>query len=190
MTGDYFTAMDLATVTVRMQDAIAHLKSELAQIRTGRANAALVSDILVDVYNTKMMVKELAQITTPEPTIILIFPWDKSIITNVVGGIAKANIGLNPVIDGDLIRIVIPPLTAERRDQFIKQMHQILEKYRVEVRQIRQEAREELKSQKEGGTIGEDEEKRQEEQLQKLHDEFIEAIEVTGEAKEAELRQV
>lgn len=174
----------------RMQDAFGHLKSELAQIRTGRATPTLVSDILVDAYNSKLMVKELAQITTPEPTVILISPWDKSIITNIVGGIAKTNIGLNPVIDGDLIRIVIPPLTAERRDQFIKQMHGLLEKYRIEIRQIRQETREELRAKKQSGESGEDEEKRLEAELQKLHDEFIEAIEVTGEAKEAELRQV
>lgn len=182
--------MDLATARASMQDAITHLKGELAQIRTGRANAALVSDIPVDAYNTKMMVKELAQITAPEATVLLVSPWDKSIITNIVGGIAKANVGLNPVVDGDLIRIVIPPLTTERRDQFIKQMHVTLEKYRVEIRQIRQEAREDLKSQKESGAIGEDEEKRQGEQLQKLHDEYIEVIEVAGKVKEEELRQV
>lgn len=182
--------MDLNTARAKMNDALGHLKGEIAQIRTGRASAALVSDIQVDVYNTKMMVKELAQITAPEATVLLISPWDKSIITNIVGGIAKANVGLNPVVDGDLIRIVIPPLTAERRDQFIRQMHGILEKYKVEIRQVRQEAREYLKSQKEGGQVGEDEEKRQEEQLQKLHDEFIEAIEVAGKNKEEELRQV
>lgn len=182
--------MDLNTARQKMNDALGHLKGEIAQIRTGRASAALVSDIQVDAYNTKMMVKELAQITAPEATVLLISPWDKSIITNIVGGIAKANVGLNPVVDGDLIRIVIPPLTAERRDQFIRQMHGILEKYKVEIRQVRQEAREYLKSQKEGGQVGEDEEKRQEEQLQKLHDEFIEAIEVAGKNKEEELRQV
>ncbi len=164
--------------------------TSLAQIRTGRASASLVSDILTDVYNTKMMVKELAQITTPEPTVILISPWDKSIITNIVGGIAKANIGLNGVVDGDLIRVVVPPLTSERRGQFIKQMHVILEKYRVEIRQIRHETREDLKDQKSLGSIGEDEEKRLEEELQKLHDEYIELIEVVGKTKEEELRQV
>ena len=182
--------MDLSSAQKKMQDAVTHLKTELAQIRTGRANASLVSDVLVSAYDTKMMVKELGQITTPEPTVILISPWDKSIITNVVGGITKANIGLNPVIDGDLIRVVIPPLTAERREQFIKQMHGILEKHRVEVRQIRHESRELLKSQKEAGAISEDEEARQGGQLQKLHDEFIEAIEVAGKSKEEELRQV
>lgn len=173
-----------------MQEALTHLKRELAQIRTGRASPTLVSDILVDAYNTKMMVKELAQITVPELSLLVISPWDKSIITNIVGGITRANIGLNPVVEGDLIRIVIPPLTAERRGQFIKQMYQILEKYRVEIRQIRHEYREELREQKQAGAISEDEEEREELGLQKLHDDFIEAIEVAGEAKEAELRQV
>lgn len=174
----------------KMQDAMGHLKSELAQIRTGRASATLVSDILVDAYNTRMMVKELAAISTPEPTVILISPWDKSIITNIVGGITKANIGINPVIDGDLIRIVIPSLTAERREQFIKQMHGTLEKYRVEIRQIRHEQREFLQKQKQDGEIGEDEEKRQQEELQKVHDEYIELVEVAGKNKGAELREV
>lgn len=180
----------LDEVRKKMQVAIGHLKGELAQIRTGRATPSLISDILVDAYNSKMMVKELAQITAPEPTILLVSPWDKSIITNVVGGIAKANVGLNPVIDSDLVRIVIPPLTSERRNQFIKQMHQSLEKYRVEIRQIRHEAREDLKTQKESGVMSEDEEKRQEQELQKLHDEFIEAIEVAGKAKEEELKAI
>ena len=182
--------MDINASSKKMQIAITHLKGELAQIRTGRATPALVSDILVDAYSAKMMIKELAQITTPEPTVLLISPWDKSIITNVAGGITKANVSLNPVIDGDLIRIVIPPLTSERRGQFIKQMHQILEKYRVEIRQIRHEEREDLKTLKQSGQISEDEEKRQEQELQKLHDEFIEAIEVAGKGKEEELREV
>lgn len=174
----------------KMQVAIGHLKGELAQIRTGRATPTLISDILVDAYDSKMMVKELAQITSPEPTILLISPWDKSIITNIVGGIVKANIGLNPVIDGDLIRIVIPPLSGERREQFIKQMHAILEKYKVEIRQIRHEFIEELRQQKQSGQVGEDEEKRKEIQIQKLHDEFCEVIEAAGKTKEDQLRKV
>src|SRR3990170_4351754 len=141
----------LDEATNKMQVAIGHLKTELAQIRTGRANVSLVSDILVDAYDSKMMIKELGQITTPEPTVLLISPWDKSIITNIVGGISKSNAGLNPVIDGDFIRIVIPVLTSERREQFIKQMHQILEKYRVQVRQIRHEFVAKLKEQQKAG---------------------------------------
>src|SRR3972149_4652446 len=180
----------LDEATQKMQVAIGHLKTELAQIRTGRANVSLVSDISVDAYDSKLMIKELGQITTPEPTVLLISPWDKSIITNIVGGIAKANIGLNAVVHGDLVRIVIPPLTAERREQFIRQMHTILEKYRVEIRQIRHEFIEKLRGKKQLGEIGEDEEKRQKVEVQKLHDEFIEVIEVAGKVKEKELRQV
>jgi ribosome recycling factor len=174
----------------RMQTALEHLKNELAQIRTGRANTSLVSEIPIDAYNTKMMVKELAQITTPEPTLIIISPWDKAIITNIVGGITKANVGLNPVVDGDIVRITIAPMTSEVREQFIKKMHTILEDYRVQIRQIRHDTRENLQKQKLDGDISEDEEKRLESELQKLHDEFVELIEVTGRAKEEDLRQV
>lgn len=173
-----------------MQTAIGHLKTDLAQIRTGRANSSLVSDIAVDAYNTRMMVKELANVSTPEAHIILISPWDKAIITNISGGIVKAIPGINPVVDGDIIRISIPPLTAERREEIIKQMHQTLEGYKVQIRQIRQEKREDLKKMKQVGEIGEDEEKRQEEALQEFHDEFIDLIDVTGKAKEDELREI
>ncbi|MBI2012749.1 ribosome recycling factor [Candidatus Curtissbacteria bacterium] len=180
----------LEEVQKRMQEALSHLKAELAQIRTGRATPNLVSDIQVEAYNTKMMVKELAQITAPEPTVLLVSPWDKSIITNITGGIAKANIGLNPVIDGEIIRIVIPALTAERREQIIRQMHQTLERYRVEIRQIRHEHIEKLREQKKNKEISEDEEKRLEAETQKVYDGYIEAIEVAGKGKEEQLREV
>ncbi|OGD86216.1 ribosome recycling factor [Candidatus Curtissbacteria bacterium RBG_13_35_7] len=182
--------MTFEETRLKMADAITHLKGDLAQIRTGRANTALVSDIKIDAYNSQLMVKELGQITTPEPNVIIISPWDKSIITNIVGGITKANIGLNPVIDGDLVRIVIPPLTSERREQFIKQMHGILEKFRVEIRQIRHEYIEAIRGQKQAGTISEDDEERNRREIQKLHDEFIEVIEVAGKNKEEQLREV
>lgn len=174
----------------KMNDALGHLKGELAQIRTGRASSALVSDIEVDAYDSKLMVKELGQITTPEPTVIIISPWDKSIITNIVGGITRANIGLVPTVDGDVVRIVIPPLTTERRDQFIKKMHEILEKFRVEIRQVRHQYLETVRADKQGGKISEDDEERQKHEIQKLHDEYIEAIEVAGKNKEEQLREV
>ena len=182
--------MQLDIFQKRMGEVVLHLKGELAQIRTGRANSSLVSDIMVDAYDSKMMVKELGQITTPEPNVIIISPWDKAVITNIVGGIARSSVGLNAVVDGDIIRIVIPPLTAERREEFIKQMHGTLEKFKVQVRQIRHEARESLKTQKEAGDISEDEEKRLEHELQKLHDEYIELIEVAGKNKEEQLREI
>lgn len=180
----------LEEVRQKMAEAIVHLKTDLGQIRTGRASSSLVSDIMVDAYDSKMMIKELANISAPEPHVILISPWDKSIITNISGGVQKANIGLNPVIDGELIKISIPPLTAERREQFIKQMHQVLEKYRVQVRQVRHEYVELTRKQKTDGDVSEDDAKRQQEDIQRLHDEFIEAIEVAGKGKEEELREI
>ncbi|OGE00316.1 ribosome recycling factor [Candidatus Curtissbacteria bacterium RIFCSPLOWO2_02_FULL_40_11] len=182
--------MTISDVQTKLDAVIVHLKAELAQIRTGRASASLVSDIEVDAYDSKLMVKELGQITTPEPNVILISPWDKSILTNIVGGITKANVGLNAVVDGDIIRIVIPPLTSERREQFIKQMHGILEKFRVEVRQIRHQYLESVKTDRQSGRISEDDEEREKHEIQKLHDEYIEAIEVAGKIKEEQLREV
>lgn len=180
----------ISDIDERMNKALSHLREELAQIRTGRATPSLVQDIVVDAYNSKMTVKELAQISAPEPTIILISPWDKSIITNIAGGITKSNLGFNPVVDGDLIRITIPALTAERREQFIKQMHGILEKYRVEVRQIRHEFMEKVKGAEDSKDMGEDESKRQQNEIQKIHDKFIEQIDAAGEAKEEQLREI
>src|SRR3989338_10102678 len=182
--------MTLSEVQLRMQQSIDHLKGELAQIRTGRANSALVADIEVDAYDSKLTVKELGQISTPEPNVIIIAPWDKSILTNIVGGITKANIGLTPNVDCDLVRIIIPQLTAERREQFIKQMHETLEKFRVEVRQVRHQYLEGLRADKQGGKISEDDEESGKHEIQKLHDEYIEAIEVAGKNKEEQLREV
>ena len=177
-------------VNQKMQDAVGHLKVELAQIRTGRAAPQLISDLEVEAYNTKMMVKELAQITAPDSTTLLVSPWDKTILQNIVSGITRANIGLMPVVDGDLVRITIPALTAERREQLIKQMHTLLEKYRVEIRHIRHEFIEIIREQKKSGEISEDEEKRYGHEIQKVHDQFIEAIEVAGKHKEGQLREV
>lgn len=174
----------------RMQTALEHLKDELVQIRTGRATPNLVADIEVEAYNAKMTVKELAQITAPDPTSILVSPWDKTILATLANGISKANLGFNPVVDGEIIRISVPSLTTERREAFIKQMHQILEKYKVEVRHIRHEFMEKVKEQEKNGEFGEDEAKRQEELVQKIHDEFIGLVESLGKAKEEQLREV
>lgn len=182
--------MDINEIRSKMADAVTRLKAELTQIRTGRANSSLVSDIMVDAYDSKMMVKELANITAPEPHVILISPWDKSIITNIAGGITSANIGINPVVDGELIKISIPPLTTERREEFIKQMHQTLEKFKVQIRQVRHEFVEQVKNNKTAGEVSEDDAIRQQGDIQKVHDEFIEAIDVAGKAKEAELREI
>ncbi len=184
--------MFLDTAKTKMQNAITHLKAELAQIRTGRATPALIEKVAIDVYggSQRLTIEELGQITVPDPQQLLVTPWDKSIVEEIAQGLFKANLGLNPIVDGDQIRLTVPPLTEERRLELIKLMHTILEKYRIEVRRIRQEVRESLKAAKDAGEIGEDEEKRLENELQKLHDEFMEAIEVAGKAKEEQLLAV
>ena len=177
---------------LRMQKAIEHLKGELAQIRTGRATPALVENLKVDVYagSQKLTIKELGAISVPEPQELVVSPWDKTIISEITSGIAAANIGLTPVVDGELIRIKIPPLTNERRKDFIRQLHQKLELYRVEIRQIRHEVLEEIRKKKNSGEISEDEAERSEKQLQETVTEFIEKIDLLGEQKEKDIMSV
>lgn len=182
----------LDTAGQRMQSALDHLKSDLAQIRTGRATPALVEKVMVDVYSgtQKLTIEELGQITAPDPSHLVISPWDKTIIDEISSGIAKANLGISPVVDNDLIRISIPPLTEERRKEFIKLLHQALEKYRVEIRQIRHDQLEELRNQKDDGQISEDDFIRQQKILQQEVDKYIEKIDLMGKNKEEELLQV
>ena len=168
------------------------VRDDLSTVKTGRAKPDLVANLQIAVqsYGSTLKLLELANISAPDSQTLLISPWDKSILTNIVGGITKANVGLNAVVDGDIIRIVIPPLTSERREQFIKQMHGILEKFRVEVRQIRHQYLESVKTDRQSGRISEDDEEREKHEIQKLHDEYIEAIEVAGKIKEEQLREV
>ena len=183
----------LEEARARMQKAVEHLKVELAQIRTGRATPALIEKVAIEVYggSQKLTIEELGQITAPDPHQLVIDPWDKSIVSEIAGGIAKANLNLTPVVDGEIIRIDIPLPTAEKRREIVKSMHQKLEVYRVEIRQIRHELLEELRKKREGASfLGEDEEKRLERQLQELVDEFIEQIDLAGEAKAKELLSV
>lgn len=176
----------------RMAQAIDHLKGELAQIRTGRATPALLENLAVEVYSgsQRLTIQELGVISAPQAQQLTVSPWDKTIISEIVAGIAAANIGLNPVIDGDLIRINIPHLSEERRKELTRQLHQKLELYRVEIRQVRHEVIEELRNKKNSGEISEDEKKRVEKQLQEMVTEFIEEIDLVGDQKEKELLQV
>ncbi|HEY5600613.1 MAG TPA: ribosome recycling factor [Patescibacteria group bacterium] len=182
----------LSDITSRTQKAIEHLKSELSQIRTGRATPALIENVTVDVYggSQRLTIQELGQISAPDPHMLTIAPWDKSIVSEISNGIIKANLNLNPVVDTDLIRISIPPLTEERRKELIKQMQIKLEAHKVEIRQVRQDQLKDMKAKKDSGEISEDEFERQEKELQKEIDKVIEEIEVLGEKKEKELLEV
>lgn len=174
----------------KIDAALHHFKMEIAGIRAGRANPALVENIPVEVYGGKMKLIELGNISAPQPTLLTVQVWDASILQNVIKAIQEANLGLNPSNDGTLIRLPIPPLTSERREEFTKLLHQKMEQAKVEIRQKRADFRNEWKGEQEAGKYGEDEFFRREKMLQELVDKKIFEVESFGKAKEEELTQI
>ncbi len=175
-----------------MKKAIEVTRTDLSSIRSGRATPALVENIVVSVYggSQKLKIMELATITTMDAKSIVIAPFDPSIISEIERGLQEANVGLTPVVDGEIIRITIPLLSEERRQEYIKLARTKLEGGRIMIRQIRHEAMKNLKKLEEEGTISEDERKHGEKVIQELTDEMIAEIDALGEKKEAELVQV
>ena len=181
-----------SSVSSKMQAALDALSADLAGIRTGRASPALVENIVVPAYGgtQRLKIVELASITAPDPSQIVISPWDKSIIGDIKKGMLEANIGMNPNIDGEIIRVVMPPLTTEDREKYIKLLGQKLEAGRVMIRQIRADAMHDIKKKFEEKVITEDEKFGDEKKLQELTDSFVAKTEEIGEKKKAELMQI
>ncbi len=178
----------LASTRDRMKKAIEVTRTDLTSIRSGRATPALVENITVAVYggSQHLKVMELATITTLDSKTLLISPYDPSIIAEIERGIAAANVGLNPVVDGEILRISIPPLSEERRQEYTKLAKVKLEAGKVMIRQVRHESMKEL----DGFEASEDEKKTGQKKVQELTDEMIAEIDTMGEKKEAELMQV
>ncbi|MBI2334751.1 ribosome recycling factor [Candidatus Daviesbacteria bacterium] len=174
----------------KIDAALHHFKMEIAGIRAGRANPALIENIPVEAYGGKMKLVEVGNISAPQPTLLTVQVWDASILDTVIKAIQEANLGLNPSNEGTLIRLPIPPLTAERREEFIKLLHQKIEEARVSIRQTRHDFRNTWKSSQEAGEFGEDEFFRREKLLQELVDKKILEIEQLGKTKEDELTQL
>ena len=166
------------------------VQNEFAGVRTGRASPALVENIMVEVYGSHMRIRELAGITTPEPRTLAIQPWDANTLHPIEKAIQKANIGMNPAIQGKSIRIFFPELSQERRQEFVKMVKNMAENARVAIRHVRRDAMEELKKQKAAGKIPEDDEKHGEKELQKLHDQYIGKIDTHLQHKEKEIMTV
>lgn len=175
-----------------MEKVLEVLRTDLSTVRTGRAAPSLVEHIVIPAYGgtQKLKVMELATIGTSDPHTLLITPYDGSIIGEIQKGILEANVGLNPVIDGQVIRISIPPLSEERRQELIHLMRQKLENGRIMVRQVRHEAMLEIKKQYNNKIISEDEMARLEKETQKITDEVMAQIEGMGKKKEEELMQI
>lgn len=182
--------MDESSVRGEMSKALDALSEDISSIRTGRATSALVENVVISAYGgaQRLKVNELASITVPDTQTLVIEPWDKSIIGEIKQGILAANIGMNPSIDGELIRISMPPLTGEDRERYIKLLHTKLENAKVTVRQVRGEINKDIKTQFEKKEITEDDKFEFEKKLQELTDEFIAKIDERGSAKEEELR--
>ena len=162
-------------------------KNDIAAIRTGRATPSLVEDIVADAYGQKMHIKELATTTSPEPRSLIIQPWDKGVVAAIESAIRKSDLGLNPIVDGQAIRLNIPSLTEERRKEFIKLLKQKTEESRVKIRRIREEIWDKVQVMEKSNEIREDDKFKAKEDLQKLVDEYNQKIEILENMKEQEL---
>lgn len=164
--------------------------NDLAGVRTGRASAGLVENITAEVYGTQMRIRELANINTPEPRMLVIQPFDLTSLQPIEKAIQKANIGLSPAVQGKLIRLVFPELSTERRQEFVKLVKKMAEDGRVAVRHVRREAMEQLKKHGHDSGVTEDDEKQAEKDLQKLTDDYIAKIDAHLVHKEKEIMTV
>jgi ribosome recycling factor len=184
------THESLTAIEPKMLRAIEAMERDFATIRTGRASTGMVERITVDYYGTQTPLNQVAGISTPDPHLIVIQPWDRSVLSAIEKAITKSDIGLVPNVDGTVVRLNVPPLTEERRKEMVKQVRRRTEQGRVEVRNHRREAADQLKKALRDGDLSEDEERRELEGLQKLTDRYIEAVDTRADRKEAEILEV
>ncbi len=171
----------------KMEKTLNHFQDEILSLRTGRASSALVENIAVDCYGQKMTVSQVASISIQPPNTILVSPWDKSLIPVIEAGIRNSQLGISPVSDNDFIRINIPALTQERKEQLIKLLNQKAEDARIAIRQEREKAIKEIDSMQKEGTITEDDKFRAREEVQKVVDDYNQKIKELRDKKEKEI---
>jgi ribosome recycling factor len=174
----------------RMKKSVEAVDRELAAIRTGHAHVGLVDHVKVDYFGTSLPVNQMATVSAPEARLLTIQPWDKSALTAIEKALMMSDLGLTPSNDGQVIRLVIPPLTEQRRKDMIRLVHSRVEDGRVAVRNVRRDGNEHLKRLVQNKEASEDEQRKAQDQLQKLTDRYIAMIDERGRAKEAELMEV
>jgi ribosome recycling factor len=174
----------------RMDQAVSGFQANLASTRTGRASVHMLDQIKVECYGTHMPITQLAQVSTPEAQLILISPYDPSIVRDIDKAIQASDLGFNPQTDGKIIRVPVPPMTEERRRDVCKHLNKVLEEHRTAVRNVRRDGNDALKKLAKEKKISEDEEKRALEEVQKMTDEEIRRMEELSQRKEAEVMQV
>jgi ribosome recycling factor len=174
----------------RMDKAVAALKEEFASLRTGRASATLLDQVHVEAYGSTVPINQVGAVNVPEPRMISVNVWDRGLVVSVEKAIRNAGLGLNPVVDGQTLRIPIPPLTEERRKEIVKVAHKYAEQQRVAVRNVRRDANDDLKKAEKDGAISQDELKRMETEVQKLTDEAVKRVDEALKTKEQEIMHV
>jgi ribosome recycling factor len=174
----------------KMKAAISVFEQDLHGMRGGRASPSLVDRLSIEYYGQETELRQLASVSTPEPMQILIRPFDKSAVKSIEKAIQQSDIRINPQVDGDVIRLNMPPLTRERRQELVKFLHKRMEEARIAVRNIRRNSNDDLKEFEKEKMISEDEAERGQEEIQKLTDKFIEQIEELGKIKEKEILEV
>src|SRR5664279_164398 len=179
-----------ATLKTRMEKAVEDFRREMAATRTGRANVHMLDTVSVDYYGSQMPLNQIAQIHAPEPQMITVQPFDASQLGVIEKAIRSADLGLNPMNDGKLVRVPVPALTEERRKEMVKHLHKMLEEHRTAVRNIRRDGNEAIKKAMKDKKITEDEERGAMDQIQKLTDDEIKKMEEMAKAKEKEVMSV
>ena len=174
----------------KMAVSIEHAKKEFSGLRTGRATTSLLENVMVDAYGSKMPLNQCGSVSVPEPRLLSVSVWDKGLAKAVEKAIRDANLGLNPMADGTLIRVPIPPLTAERRVELTKVAHKYAENARVAIRNVRRDGTEALKKMEKDGEISQDDHRKHSDEVQKMTDQYIAKVDEALKAKETEITQV
>ena len=174
----------------RMDQAVATFQANLASTRTGRASVHMLDQVKVDYYCTQTPISQLAQVSSPEAQLILIAPWDPTVLKEIEKAVRTSDLGFNPISDGKILRVPVPPMTEERRREVCKHLNKVLEEHRTAVRNVRRDGNDALKKLAKEKQISEDEEKRALEEVQKMTDEEIRRMEELSQKKEVEVMQV
>lgn len=174
----------------RMEKAVEDFRKEMASMRTGRASVHMLDSVTVDAYGSQMPLNQVGNVSAPEPQMITVQPWDMSLIGAIEKAIRTADLGLNPMNDGKIVRVPVPALTEERRKDMVKHLHKVLEEHRTAVRNIRRDGNDAIKKALKDKKITEDEERGSLEQIQKLTDDEIKKMEEMAKVKEKEVMQV
>ena len=175
---------------VRMEKAEEDFRREVASLRTGRASVSVLDSIRVDYYGTPTPVSQVATLGVPEPQLITVQPWDPTVLPNLEKAIRSSDLGLNPLNDGKILRVPIPPLSEERRKELVRHLHKVLETHRMSIRNVRRDANDAAKKLTKEKKISEDDEKRAHDDIQKLTDREIEKLEQMSKAKEKEIMEL